>query len=60
MRHGLGVLNESQHSLKGKKIIVTQYPVLLIRDQDRQFHLLCDANDFAIDYALMKYDTNGA
>ena len=35
-------------------------PVLAIADQDRPFHVVCDASDFAIGCALMQYDTDGA
>ncbi|CAI5703144.1 unnamed protein product [Peronospora effusa] len=37
-----------------------QSPVLAIADQDRTFHVVCDASDFAIGCALMQYDTDGA
>ena len=35
-------------------------PVLAIADQDRPFHVVCDASDFAIECALMQYDTDSA
>ena len=35
-------------------------PVLAIADQDRPFHVVCDASDFAIGCALSQYDTDGA
>ena len=37
-----------------------QSPILAIADQDRSFHVVCDASDFAIGCALMQYDTDGA
>ena len=37
-----------------------QSPVLAIADQDRPFHVVCDASDFSIGCALMQYDTDGA
>ena len=33
---------------------------MTIADQDRPFHVVCDASDFAIGCALMKYDADGA
>ena len=33
---------------------------IAIADQDRSFHVVCDASDFAISCALMQYDTDGA
>ena len=35
-------------------------PILVIADQDRPFHVVCDASDYAIGYALIQYDTDGA
>ena len=37
-----------------------QSQILAIEDQDRPFHVVCDASDFAIGCALMQYDTDGA
>ena len=37
-----------------------QSPILAIADQDRPFHVVCDASDFAIGCALMQHDTDGA
>ena len=37
-----------------------QSPILAITDQDRSFHVVCDASDFAIGCALMQYDADGA
>ena len=37
-----------------------QSPILAIAIQDRPFHVVCDASDFAIGCALMQYDTDGA
>ena len=33
---------------------------MAIADQDRPYYVVCDACDFAIDYALMLYDANYA
>ena len=35
-------------------------PVLAIADQDRSFHVVCGASNFAICCTLMKYDADGA
>jgi hypothetical protein len=35
-------------------------PVLAIADQDKPFHVVCDASDFAFGYALMQFDDDGA
>ena len=37
-----------------------QLPILAIADQDRSFHVVCDARDFAIGCALMQYDADGS
>ena len=37
-----------------------QSPILATVDQDRPFHVVCDARDFAIGCALMQFDTDGA
>ena len=37
-----------------------QLPILVIADQDRSFHVVCDASDFAIGCALMQYYTDSA
>uniref|UniRef100_A0AAV1VHD1 Reverse transcriptase/retrotransposon-derived protein RNase H-like domain-containing protein n=1 Tax=Peronospora matthiolae TaxID=2874970 RepID=A0AAV1VHD1_9STRA len=48
-----------QHSFEGIKKILIQSLVLAIADQDRPFHVVCDASDFAIGCALMQYDSDG-
>uniref|UniRef100_A0AAV1TFX9 Reverse transcriptase domain-containing protein n=1 Tax=Peronospora matthiolae TaxID=2874970 RepID=A0AAV1TFX9_9STRA len=50
---------ECQHSFESIKKILVQSPVLAIADQDRPFHVVCDASDFAIGCALMQYDSDG-
>uniref|UniRef100_A0AAV1UWD1 Reverse transcriptase/retrotransposon-derived protein RNase H-like domain-containing protein n=1 Tax=Peronospora matthiolae TaxID=2874970 RepID=A0AAV1UWD1_9STRA len=50
---------ECQHYFKAIKKILIQSPVLAIADQDRPFHVVCDASDFAIGCALMQYDPDG-
>uniref|UniRef100_A0AAV1U6R6 Reverse transcriptase/retrotransposon-derived protein RNase H-like domain-containing protein n=1 Tax=Peronospora matthiolae TaxID=2874970 RepID=A0AAV1U6R6_9STRA len=50
---------ECQHSFEGIKKSLVQSPVLTIADQDRSFHVVCDASDFAIGCALMQYDSYG-
>ncbi|GMF61122.1 unnamed protein product [Phytophthora fragariaefolia] len=37
----------------------TEAPNLAVADQDRPFHVLCDASDFAIGCALMQHDHEG-
>ena len=51
---------DCQRSFEGIKICLIRSPVLAIADQDRPFHVVCDASDFAIGCALMQYDTDGA
>ena len=45
---------------KGIKQSFILSPVLAILDQDRPFHVVCDANDFANGCALMQYDADDA
>uniref|UniRef100_A0AAV1T8F7 Reverse transcriptase/retrotransposon-derived protein RNase H-like domain-containing protein n=1 Tax=Peronospora matthiolae TaxID=2874970 RepID=A0AAV1T8F7_9STRA len=49
---------ECQHSFRGDKKSLVQSPVLAIADQDRTFHVVCDASDFAIGCALIQYDSD--
>ncbi|KAE8986279.1 hypothetical protein PF005_g21247 [Phytophthora fragariae] len=35
---------------------LTEAPILAVADQDRPFHVVCDASDFAIGRALMQHD----
>ena len=51
---------DCQRSFEGIKRILIRSLVLAIADQDRPFHVVCDACDFAIGCALMQYDTDGA
>ena len=37
-----------------------QSPILAIADQDRPFHVVCYASDYAMGCALTQYDTDGA
>ena len=37
-----------------------QSPRWAIEDQDRPFHVVCDASDLAIGCALMQYNADGA
>ena len=52
--------DDCQRSFEGIKQSLIRSPVLAIADQDRPFHVVCDASDFAIGCALMQYDTDGA
>ena len=47
---------DCQRSFARIKQILMQSPVLAIADQDRPFHVVCDASDFAIGCALMQFD----
>ncbi|POM67242.1 LOW QUALITY PROTEIN: Retrotransposon Polyprotein [Phytophthora palmivora] len=38
---------------------LTEAPILAVADQDRPFHVVCDASDFAIGCALMQLDHEG-
>ncbi|GMF44804.1 unnamed protein product [Phytophthora fragariaefolia] len=38
---------------------LTEAPILAVADQDRSFHVVCDASDFAIGCALMQHDHEG-
>uniref|UniRef100_A0AAV1TF02 Reverse transcriptase/retrotransposon-derived protein RNase H-like domain-containing protein n=1 Tax=Peronospora matthiolae TaxID=2874970 RepID=A0AAV1TF02_9STRA len=40
--------------------VLIKSPVLAIADQERPFHVVCDASDFAIGCALAQYDADGA
>ena len=51
---------ECQRSFEGINQSLMQSPILTIADQDRPFHVVCDASDFAIGCALMQFDTYGA
>ena len=51
---------DCQRSFEGIKQSLIQSPVLAIADQDRPFHVVCDASDFTIGCALMQNDTDRA
>ena len=51
---------DCQRSFEGTKISMMKSPILTFADQDRPFHVVYDASDFAIGCALMQYDTDGA
>ena len=51
---------DCQLSFERIKQSVMQSPILAIADQDRPFHVICDASDFSIVCALMQYDADGA
>ena len=56
----MSIRAECQGSIEGIQRILIQSPVLVIADQDRPFHVFCNASDFPIGCALMQYDKNGA
>ena len=51
---------DCQRSFEGIKQSLIQSPIMAIADQDRPFHVVCDASNFAIGCALIQYDADGA
>ncbi|GMF64161.1 unnamed protein product [Phytophthora fragariaefolia] len=47
---------ECQQAFDAVKQGLTEAPILAVADQDRPFHVVCDASDFAIGCALMQHD----
>ncbi|KAG3191504.1 hypothetical protein PC128_g10919 [Phytophthora cactorum] len=47
---------ECQQAFDAVKQSLTEAPILAVADQDRPFHVVCDASDFAIGWALMQHD----
>ncbi|GMF35092.1 unnamed protein product [Phytophthora fragariaefolia] len=50
---------ECQQAFNAVKQSLTEAPNLAVADQDRPFHFVCDASDFAIGCALMQHDHEG-
>ncbi|GMF45055.1 unnamed protein product [Phytophthora fragariaefolia] len=50
---------ECQQAFDAVKQGFTEAPILSVADQDRPFHVVCDASDFAIGCALMQHDHEG-
>ncbi|KAG3164008.1 hypothetical protein PC128_g20243 [Phytophthora cactorum] len=50
---------ECQQAFDAVKQGLTEAPILVVADQDRPFHVVCDASDFAIGCALMQHDHQG-
>ncbi|GMF57417.1 unnamed protein product [Phytophthora fragariaefolia] len=50
---------ECQRAFDAVKQGLTEAPVLAVADQDRPFHVVCDASDVAIGCALMQHDHEG-
>ncbi|OWZ14064.1 reverse transcriptase [Phytophthora megakarya] len=50
---------ESQQAFDAVKPGFTDAPSLAVTDQDRPFHVVCDASDFAIGCSLMQLDREG-
>ncbi|KAG3231176.1 hypothetical protein PI124_g23728 [Phytophthora idaei] len=50
---------EYQQAFGAVKQGLTEAPILAVADQDRPFHVVCDASDFAIGCALMQHDHEG-
>ncbi|KAG3185898.1 hypothetical protein C6341_g4192 [Phytophthora cactorum] len=50
---------ECQQAFDAVKQGLTEAPILAVADQNRPFHVVCDASDFAIGCALMQHDHEG-
>ncbi|OWY90305.1 Retrotransposon Polyprotein [Phytophthora megakarya] len=50
---------ECQQAFDAVNLGLTEAQTLAVADQDRPFHVVCDASDFAIGYALMQLDHEG-
>ncbi|GMF18918.1 unnamed protein product [Phytophthora fragariaefolia] len=50
---------ECQQAFDAVKQDSTEAPILAVANQDRPFHVVCDASDFAIGCALMHHDHEG-
>ncbi|KAG3115631.1 hypothetical protein PI125_g5345 [Phytophthora idaei] len=50
---------ECQQAFDAAKQGLTEAPILAVAHQDRPFHVVCDASDFAIGCALMQHDHEG-
>ncbi|KAE9003596.1 hypothetical protein PR001_g17935 [Phytophthora rubi] len=50
---------DCQQAFDAVKQGLTEAPILAVADQDRPFHFVCDASDFAIGCALMQHDHEG-
>ncbi|GMF26185.1 unnamed protein product [Phytophthora fragariaefolia] len=50
---------ECQQVFDAVKQRLTEAPILAVADQDRSFHVVCDASDFAIGCALMQHNHEG-
>ncbi|GMF56606.1 unnamed protein product [Phytophthora fragariaefolia] len=46
----------TRHAFDAVKQGLTEAPILAVADQDRPFHVVCDASDFAVECALMQHD----
>ncbi|KAG2811654.1 hypothetical protein PC113_g23639 [Phytophthora cactorum] len=50
---------DCQQAFDAVKQGLTEAPILAVADQDRPFHVVCGASDFAIGCALMQHDHEG-
>ncbi|KAG6616885.1 reverse transcriptase [Phytophthora cinnamomi] len=50
---------DCQKTFDAVKRGLTEAPILAVADQDRPFHVVCDASDFTIGCALMQHDHEG-
>ncbi|KAG3043183.1 hypothetical protein PC121_g22715 [Phytophthora cactorum] len=51
--------SECQQAFDAVKQGLTEALIIAVADQDRPFHVVCDASDFAIGCALMQHDHEG-
>jgi len=49
----------AQESFESVKLSLTEAPILAIADQDKPFHVVCDASNIAIGCALLQHDSHG-
>ncbi|KAE9273797.1 hypothetical protein PR003_g29794, partial [Phytophthora rubi] len=50
---------EHQAAFDSVKESLASAPILMLPDDSKPFHVVCDASDFAIGYALMQFDDEG-
>ncbi|KAG2975030.1 hypothetical protein PC118_g14177 [Phytophthora cactorum] len=54
-----GARPDPEKAFDAVKQSLTEAPILAVADQDRPFHVVCDASDFAIGCALMQHGHEG-
>ncbi|OWZ16346.1 Retrovirus Polyprotein [Phytophthora megakarya] len=50
---------EHREAFDSMKKSLSSAPVLMLADESKPFHVVCDASDFAIGSALMQFDDEG-